>query len=242
MVGERLADELALLEAMYPGQVRWESRGREVTFVGAEHGDGSRSRLVLRVPEKYPDEGQPEVLEAQGGRRRDEREWVRELLCREAGSEGLGREVLDVVIGEWVEMVGTGGDEVGGRENEGGAEDEEQEETGSDVKTTVIWLHHLLATSKRKLAIKPTTLQDKVTGITKPGYPGVMVFSGQKKAVENHVAELKGLNWQAFAIRYEADELWKFEKGIKEVETMAEVVQSIEEGRREGFLKAVGVK
>ena len=73
-----------------------------------------------------------------------------------------------------------------------------------------------------------------------------MLFTGLKEAVDEHVAELKGLNWQAFSVRYEEDEDWVVggSRGgvIKEVENMAEVVQLIEEGKREVFLKAVGVK
>ncbi|KAF1913511.1 hypothetical protein BDU57DRAFT_579876 [Ampelomyces quisqualis] len=95
--------------------------------------------------------------------------------------------------------------------------------------------------TKRKLALSPTTL----SGITKPGYPGIMIFSGPSLAVTNHVNTLKAENWQAFQVRYEEDKLWEFAhgKGVKEVETMAEVVKGLElESAKEEFLKAVGIK
>lgn len=76
-----------------------------------------------------------------------------------------------------------------------------------------------------------------------------MVFSGPKQAVEDHVAELRGLNWQAFSVRYEEEVEWKFapdangsKHEIAEVETMSEAAQLVEVGKREDFLRAVGVK
>ncbi|EXJ90514.1 hypothetical protein A1O1_03617 [Capronia coronata CBS 617.96] len=96
-------------------------------------------------------------------------------------------------------------------------------------KTVIIWLHHLLALSKRKLAVTPTTTTTtisttgttmssssssspsssnsiSISGLTKPGYPGIMVFSGPKDLVDAHVRELRGLNWQAFQVRYDSDD------------------------------------
>jgi hypothetical protein len=142
------------------------------------------------------------------------------------------------------------------------------------TKTVIIWLHHLLATSKRKLAIAPTTTMHmhaqghesiSISGLTKPGYPGIMLFSGPRDLVDAHVQELKALNWQAFQVRYDSDEEqhpappsspsststeseseWPFthEKGkIIEVESMADLVRGIaREQDKETFLRAVGVK
>ncbi|KIW19894.1 hypothetical protein PV08_00469 [Exophiala spinifera] len=101
-------------------------------------------------------------------------------------------------------------------------------------KTVIIWLHHLLATSKRKLAVsqphvnsnsnsnsttktakakaKPTSASppsvsaSTISGMTKPGYPGILLFSGPRDLVDAHVKELKDLNWQAFSKRYDSDE------------------------------------
>lgn len=91
---------------------------------------------------------------------------------------------------------------------------------------------------------------------SRPGYPGVMIFSGPTSAVIGHVTNLKAENWQAFQVRYEEEELWEFAHGtgIKEMETMAEVVKSIEltdakagavekgAKQKSEFLKAVGIK
>ncbi|KAL2396967.1 hypothetical protein ABEF93_005331 [Exophiala dermatitidis] len=85
------------------------------------------------------------------------------------------------------------------------------------TKTVIIWLHHLLALSKRKLAVNPTvqtgppsssssSSASGISGLTKPGYPGIMIFSGPRDLVDAHVAQLKGLNWQAFQVRYDSGE------------------------------------
>jgi hypothetical protein len=151
-------------------------------------------------------------------------------------------------------------------------EDSPGKRQAATTKTVIIWLHHLLATSKRKLAIAPTTTMHmhaqghesiSISGLTKPGYPGIMLFSGPRDLVGAHVQELKALNWQAFQVRYDSDEEqhpappssssststeteWPFthERGkIIEVESMADLVRGIaREQDKETFLRAVGVK
>ncbi|KAH7039841.1 uncharacterized protein B0I36DRAFT_357227 [Microdochium trichocladiopsis] len=103
-------------------------------------------------------------------------------------------------------------------------------------KTVVIWLHHLLNTNKRKLALHPTlslsraqpshsklsinhnttttmpptssssSSSSTITGLTKPGYPGILVYSGPSELVAAHVAELRAQRWQAFQVRYDSDD------------------------------------
>lgn len=108
--------------------------------------------------------------------------------------------------------------------------------------TVIIYLHHLLATSKRKLAISPTN----ISGITKPGYPGVLIFSGSATDVWAHVNELKSLKWQAFQVRLESEEEWEFKhgKGVVEVEGMGDVVAEIDvqPGRKEMFMESMRMK
>ena len=85
-----------------------------------------------------------------------------------------------------------------------------------------------------------------VSGITKPGYPGVLVYSGPYTAVTEHVNDLKAKNWQAFQVRYEGDEIWSFGHGhgIVEVETLGEVVADIEgeTEQKEAFMSAMKIK
>lgn len=82
------------------------------------------------------------------------------------------------------------------------------------------------------------------------------MYSGSYPAVTEHVSSLRAQNWQAFQVRYEEETLWQFShgKGVKEVESMAEVVKGVDFagaegvmsgkglGQKEEFLKAVGIK
>ena len=107
--------------------------------------------------------------------------------------------------------------------------------------TVIVWLHHLLNTNKRKLALSP---DPSVSGITKPGYPGVLMYSGPAKAVREHVNELKGQNWAAFQVRLEEAEAWEFShgKGVREVEAMGDVVAAVGEARKAEFMQAMKIK
>ncbi|GAA5965467.1 hypothetical protein JCM3765_003292 [Sporobolomyces pararoseus] len=77
--------------------------------------------------------------------------------------------------------------------------------TGSiALKCTLIWSHHLLATSKRKDIVAWST-ELKLFGISKPGYPGVIVIEGSKENVDEFVWRIKQLQWKALQIRCEQD-------------------------------------
>jgi hypothetical protein len=236
----RLELELELLNAMYPEQASYISKARELKFTQ----DGAL--LHLRLPEFYPETGLPDVIAASDASksdiRMDTRTAVKELGLIE------GEEALDAIIAAFQQVLEA--NSISQHVQSNTKSDTAKE--GATSRTVIIWLHHLLALTKRKLALSPT----RISGITKPGYPGVMIFSGPISAVIEHVNILKAENWQAFQVRYEEDELWDFAhgKGVKEVETMAEVVKAVELGdaktsgtakgkkQKEEFLKAVGIK
>ncbi|KAF2867082.1 hypothetical protein BDV95DRAFT_503389 [Massariosphaeria phaeospora] len=230
----RLALELELLEAMYPGQVEYKTRSRDVKFT-----DGL-AQLHLRLPELYPDSGLPDVILANDVSKKDLRNQTKDAI----GAMGLadGEEVLDAIIACFQSIVETNNTEISRTDTNSRA----APATPESSKTVIIWLHHLLALTKRKLALGPIPT---VSGITKPGYPGIMAFTGPSSAVTDHVNMLKAENWQAFQVRYEGAELWEFghSAGVREVETMADVVKAIEAGtngakQKEEFLKAAGIK
>jgi hypothetical protein len=234
-VESRFTMELELLEAMYPEQVTYEAKSRDLKFTA----DGG-ALLQLRIPEKYPEGALPEVLGARDALKNDLRERVRSAIKDDLRLTE-GEEALDAIVASFQSLLDA-------ESTASHAENHTDEPSESDTtnkpaphKTVIIWLHHLLALSKRKLALSPNS----ISGITKPGYPGVMLFSGPTAAVTEHVTKLKAENWQAFQVRYEEAELWKFEhgNGIREVETMGEVVKGLQdEQRRDEFLKAVGIK
>ncbi|OCK82518.1 hypothetical protein K432DRAFT_380335, partial [Lepidopterella palustris CBS 459.81] len=217
---------------MYPNQVTFAEKTLELKYVH------KTATLSLRLPDLYPVSGFPDIISANDTSKNDMRNIMKAEI--EALSLVEGEESLDAIIARFQEMID---------ENSAAKYDSinvtsvHDEMPGS--KTIVIWLHHLLAASKRKLTLTPAL--PGISGITKPGYPGVMIFSGPASAVNDHVNTLKQENWQAFQVRYEEEgQLWEFEhiRGIKEVETMGEVVKSIDisgVGRREEFLKAMGI-
>lgn len=289
---ERLEAELSLLEAMYPSSITYTAQSRELWF----RASSSSGELKLRLPDSYPESGFPTLISARDGAKNDLRDRTRRMIAELGLVEG--EEGLDQIIAAFEALVG----DLMSTSTDASSTQQDLESTGSSIasgtqvqqqqkdkdplapKTVIIWLHHLLATSKRKLAITPlltgsspsTSTTDKVTsstsapslsisGITKPGYPGIMIFSGASALVDAHVRELKDLNWQAFQVRYDSSEddedgragglarRWTFKHEeeestasagkIVEVETMAELVKGIvNENHRQVFLRAVGVK
>lgn len=234
----RLSMELELLMAMYPGQIDFNDRSRDLKF------SDQSSLLHLRLPELYPDAGSPDVMSARDSFKRD----VRDQVKAEIRDLGLaeGEEALDAIIAcfqGFITATNDPDDSLADMSRSGNSVAEQPPETN---KTVIIWLHHLLALTKRKLALAPAS---SVSGITKPGYPGIMIFTGPTSAVNEHVNTLKAENWQAFQVRYEDEGLWEFIHGaaVREVETMAEVTKAIEVGeygarRKDEFLKAAGIK
>ena len=232
----RFALELELLQAMYPDQIDYSSKSRDLKFTEQS------ALLHLRIPEQYPEGGFPEVVAARDAAKDDLRDRTIASI-RDAGL-AEGEEALDAVIACFQRVVEET-DHTRTSQAGIGSTASVSPPTPQAAKTVIVWLHHLLALSKRKLALSPAS----ISGLTKPGYPGIMLFSGPAPAVMDHVNTLKAENWQAFQVRYEGDELWELGHGagIKEVETMAEVVKAVEAGtdgakQKQEFLKAVGIK
>ncbi|KAK0346098.1 hypothetical protein LTR94_007874 [Friedmanniomyces endolithicus] len=225
---ERINTELSLLETMYPDQVQYIAKAREVKY------KSTTGAFALRLPSGYLSQSAdlPEVLSASAGNKD-----LREPLKQQVGTLPPGEEVLDSIISVFDDLAE-------------GVVEQAQVESGShrqsgktlDSKVTVIvWLHHLLNTNKRKLALSPSA---GISGVTRPGYPGVLLYSGPAEAVHDFVNELKQQNWQAFQIRLEVTEEWllRHGTGVIEVETMKEVVAEVGEARKDVFLEAMRMK
>ena len=221
---ERLSIELELLQSIYPDQVTFIAKGRELNYT-SESGS-----LNLRLPDGYLQDSLPEVISANTGRH-DLRDQVKQQVqqCED------GEEILDAIINDFIEMCST-------TVSEEVADPRAVRTANDETKATIIvWLHHLLNTNKRKLALHPAA---PVSGITKPGYPGVLIYSGPAKDVHDHVNELKSQNWQAFQPRLETDDEWTFKHGtgVVEVEAMKDIVADIGEKRKEAFMEAMRMK
>lgn len=250
---ERLKAELELLLAMYPESLVFSPRARELKYSLCDDESESSAKnsspaiLLLRLPDTYPLDGTPEVISAMGHGKEDLRSAAKAAF----GSleTPAGEEVLDAFLLSFRDLVSSyHGDAQDGTT---GKQSELEEHTASAAnRTVIIWLHHLLNTNKRKLALNPSmSSSERISGITKPGYPGVLIFSGERSIVDAHVAELRSQRWQAFQVRYDSGDgnegVWRFRhgEGICEVESMSDVVQSIvDPGLREVFLGCIGVK
>ena len=227
---ERLQTELSLLEAMYPGQVTFEVKAKEVNY------SSDSGSIRLRLPDGYLTDQLPEVLFANLGR-----QDVRDEVKQRVQSCIKGEEALDSIVLAFDELsdLSPKNEDVEVAASNGPMTADEEE---SNKATVIIWLHHLLNTNKRKQALSPSS--PGVSGLTKPGYPGVLLYSGPAKAVHEHVYELRQLNWQAFQVRLESDEEWFFSHGfgVKEIEAMRDVIAEVGEGRKELFMEAMRMK
>ena len=216
---KRLEMEMSLLEAMYPAEIMFHKKTKEVIYVS------DSGSLHLRIPEAYPSSEAPEVISANDAHKVD----LRDKMKQKIQSLPFGEEALDAVIAEFQALAADLQVDTQKSSVSSNVECEikkicPSEGQGEAKKTTVIWLHHLLNTSKRKKVLARSV--SEISGVSKPGYPGVLIFSGPARVVNDHVNELRQLNWQAFQIRLEEPQEWRFahERGVVEVESLKDVV------------------
>ncbi|KAI0102824.1 hypothetical protein GGR51DRAFT_562279 [Nemania sp. FL0031] len=243
---ERFEAELDLLLAMYPESLSFSPKARELKYVYCNDESSGKppAILVLRLPDTYPLDGSPEFISATGHYKEDLRSTINSTF--RSIRAPAGEEVLDVLLLAFGDLVSSQDNSNLRTTTQETRQSKLKESDVSTNKTVVIWLHHLLNTNKRKLALNPLLNNSKISGVTKPGYPGVLVFSGERNTVESHVSELRNQRWQAFQVRYETnDGLWEFKHGpgIYEVESMSDVAQSIvNPQQRDIFLSSIGIK
>lgn len=230
---DRLATEVDLIRAMYSDNISYQESAGELTY-SSEWGT-----LRLRLSTNYPSSDQPEIVLANDSHKRE----LRGPLTTCVSSRSASEESLDVYIAAFIELASQVQatmseqetlDKVTNTKNASNDAEELQ-------KTVVIWLHHLLNTSKRKQAL--ASEYPSISGISKPGYPGVLIFSGPAISVDEHVNALKHLNWAAFQVRFEADSKWTFAhgKGVLEVESMGHAVKEVGP-HKDDFLAAMKIK
>jgi len=233
----RQQDEITLLEAMYPEAISFSKKSQELRY--ASNG----VLLLLRLPHDYPGSAIPEVIVAHDTSKNDLHDAMSRLI-REFPSE---EEILDAVLSGFQNIIEESGLREAKTMNQGSKSARVSAElarafpTEAQHRTTVVWLHHLLNTNKRKLVLSPASAD--VAGITNPGYPGVLLYTGPRAAVDEHVSELKNQNWAAFQVRLEENTAWKLEhgRGVVEMEAMKDVVKDVGENKN-AFLKAMRMK
>lgn len=252
----RLTTELSLLTAIYPSQTTFSPHSLELKYTHIPS-----ATLTLRLPSTYPLSGLPSIISASTPNKTD----IRDRTASAVADLELpaGQECLDAYISTFISIL-EDSDAHSSPSAFSEANNRFQHETPAPApvrwKTVVIWLHHLLNTNKRKLALHPPSSVPPVSGLSKPGYPGVLVFSGPKEAVDAHVEVLRREKWAAFQVRFEeeceSEEGWVFTHGagVREVQGMGEVVAGVdcEEGKgkdggkgkrqKEDLMRAVGIK
>eukprot|EP00899_Mesostigma_viride_P019649 jgi/Mesvir1/27686/Mv07405-RA.2 len=73
------------------------------------------------------------------------------------------------------------------------------------IERRLIWFHHIKSLTKRKLIVAWGD-ELAVTGVCKPGYPGVLVVEGEPVSLAEYVERLHSLRWKAMAVRGESSE------------------------------------
>ncbi|KAI8633632.1 hypothetical protein F5Y19DRAFT_470873 [Xylariaceae sp. FL1651] len=248
---KRLEAELDLLLAMYPESLNFSSKSRELKYSYFENYNISKSPavLLLRLPDTYPLNGSPQIISASGFFKEDLRSVTKAAF--QSIEAPAGEEVLDALLFAFKELVLSQAKLSQNADSQRMSQPQSGRDNVLPDRTVIIWLHHLLNTNKRKLALNPSMASSRISGIVKPGYPGMLIFSGEGGAIDSHVSELRNQRWQAFQVRYDTNELkdrpepWKFKHGmgIREVEFMSDVAQGIiGDVQREIFLSSIGVK
>ncbi len=74
--------------------------------------------------------------------------------------------------------------------------------TESSTTRIIFWSHHLLSTGKRRNIVDWCAELD-LWGISRPGYPGVIIVEGPSDNVSAFTRRIKALRWQALNVRYE---------------------------------------
>lgn len=214
---------------MYPGQATFDHKSQELNYTAES------VSLRLRLTDGYLVDSLPIVLSASAGK-----QDLRDIIKDSINGQNTGEEILDTIMMSFNETV----EDLAATKINGF--DASQTLPQEDTRTTIIvFLHHLLNTNKRKLCLSSS--HPSIAGVTKPGYPGVLVYSGPSRAVHEHVNKLKAQNWQAFQVRSEFEgEQWDFKhgSGVIEVESMGDVVAEVnlQPGRKEAFMEAMRMK
>lgn len=114
------------------------------------------------------------------------------------------------------------------------------------IKRVVIWSHHLLATSKRRDIIT-WSRELRLSGYSRPGYPGAVFVEGEEGDVDEFLRRLKALRWQALQVRAEEvgdERVCGTGEGVTEVEGLGEVTEGLRgagHGVAEMFLEGMKI-
>jgi hypothetical protein len=75
--------------------------------------------------------------------------------------------------------------------------------TAAATKHALVWFHHIMSPAKKRILVAAAADAGCV-GLCKVGFPGALYLAGPPPAVDDVLAQLKALRWQAMVVRDEA--------------------------------------
>ncbi|CUS07995.1 unnamed protein product [Tuber aestivum] len=248
---QRQADELVLISSMFPSEFHWESEpDAELPEKDPQFYieiPGASCALHFSLPETYPSTSPPEVFLRCGEKIPNAvRSQLRRKVNEAVNSLPQGQECIDMLL--------TGVMDIFTSPPKG--ENIVTEDAIQDINDTpvivhaLLWFHHLLSTQKRKNIVtwaRPLRL----SGYSRPGYPGALFIEGEKESVEEYTSQLKRLKWQAIQVRDEypvpsGQRVLPLEAGVEEVEGLGDIAERLKmvggSGLEAWFLAGMKIK
>ncbi|KAL0259334.1 hypothetical protein SLS55_005070 [Diplodia seriata] len=229
---ERQLNEVTLLESMYPEelQIIKHPKGLDDDLELEIRLDPAHSLSFVLSPKTYPASSGPQVFLSFGSDvSNDSRGQLRAHLRDIVDQQEPGIECVDLIIGDFRQAL----DDFNASAREKDVQRAGQH-SGPDASQTqalrvVLWMHHLLATSKRR-AIVQLSRELGLGGFSKPGYPGSVFVEGEATSVRTFVDELKSMRWQAIQERASATvptTSLVLPSGIQEVQGLGDIAEGL---------------
>ncbi|KAL1388965.1 hypothetical protein HDK64DRAFT_114240 [Phyllosticta capitalensis] len=254
---ERQRNEIALLESMYPEEFILIKDAKALDEdIEIEIKVDESHTLSFVLPASYPGTSHPQVFLGFGlDIANDERKHLRATLRDIVQKQELGIECVDLIISDLRMAL----EDVRDARKSAPEPASQNATTGRDSHESqglrvVLWMHHLLATSKRR-AIVQMSKELGLAGFSRPGYPGSLYVEGEAGNVRSFVDELKTMRWQA--IQERAAEncpmssltlISSDAKGIEEVQGLGEIAEGLRSYGKNGaevanfFLESMKIK
>ncbi|GAB7344949.1 hypothetical protein MBLNU457_3382t1 [Dothideomycetes sp. NU457] len=258
---ERQSAELVLLQSMYPVEVTFNTPSNEPPDLSVPDAHdpsftlkiSNDYTLELSLPPNYPETNLPTAyLTCNGHIQTSTRKQARSILSAVLADITPGQECLDVLVQQLSEQLSTlsstdDNNHTHDSQTNPRTKPQSQSHT-SRIKTTLLWSHHLLATSKRK-DIVSWSRSLRLNGYSRPGYPGAVLIEGEEDDVDEFVSRIKELRWQALQVRgEETSEKRRLAGsdgfGTREVESLGDLAEELkarDKGLAEWFLEGMKI-
>ncbi|KAF2227213.1 hypothetical protein BDZ85DRAFT_253892 [Elsinoe ampelina] len=257
---ERQLDELILLQSMYPDEFEWRTpAGPDVdltTFEGQQFCCSVKIKsytLEITLPISYPSEAKPQAyLHCHETTPTATRKEARAALDQTINELTTGSECLDILIQDLTSRLDSLQPSSTSTTTPSPPTPPSTTPTPSPqhIKLLLLWSHHLLATSKRK-DILSWARELRLSGFSRPGYPGAVVVEGEATDVDEFERRIKALRWQALQVRGEETYSRRIliepggeALGMAEVEDLSGVVKALREcqdGLGDWFLEGMKI-